>query len=404
MRRNSLYSLSLFIVTAIALPMEPSKAQEVGGTNSSDRPITTPVYNPNPFTQPSGPDFLGDSGIFESSPLGLPSSLPTSASDIFTENGGIFESGSGSIPQVLDVIQSGAGDPGGDWLNGGNISLGNIWDNVLTGNGLPDYGSIFGSGALGNIDYSRIFGDVNIFGNSDFGSGIIKNLNGGNLGSGITNPDGTPQPSARPGRFNPFERIARWSQRNLLTPVFRALGRLGEKLRLPFRNSALGTLTRNSVVKSRDQANLIDQELARMMAEPRLGEDGEKWMVEQSEASLAILDIGTEQADLSVDMAIKAQELTSTQDVAKAVALIGGNNAKTIGTTLQMQANSQASLVQMEQLLSANLQVSANISEGIDESNRRERLERSSAFGDSAGEAIYLRGVMTTPTKAKKIE
>lgn len=390
---------SLFIVAAITLPMEHSNAQEFGGVFSSNRQSTTSVYDPTPFTQPSEPDLLGNSSIFESSSLGLPSSV----SDIFTENGGVFESGSGSIPpQVLDVIQSGTGNSSGDWLGGENIALGGIWDNVLTGNGLPDYGSIVGGGALGNIDYSSIFGDVNIFGNSDFGSGIIKNLNHGNLGMGTTNPDGVSQPSTRPGRFNPFERIARWSRRNLVTPVFRALGRLGARLRLPFKNSALGSLTRNSVVKSRDQANLIDQELARMMAEPRLGEDGEEWMVEQSEASLAVLDTGIEQADLSVDMAIKAQELTSTQDVAKAVALIGGNNAKTIATTLQMQANSQASLSQLEQLISASLQLEANISEGIDESNRRERLERSSAFNDSAGEAIYLRGVMTTPPEAKK--
>ena len=55
-----------------------------------------------------------------------------------------------------------------------------------------------------------------------------------------------------------------------------------------------------------------------------------------------------------------------------------------------MQAQNQASLLQLQQLTSSSIQLAANNSEGIDEANRRERAERSNALTQSAAEFIYV--------------
>lgn len=398
--RHRLLSV-LFLTASVALPVEASKANENIAILSSNEGSTVLLDEVTPFIQPSESEIFSNSSIFESNTAGLPGSV----SDIFTNDGGVFESGPGSIPtEVWDVIQSETVTPVDDWLSGGNISLENIWDSVLTGQRLPDYGSIFGNGdILGNIDYGNIFGDVNIFGDSDFGNGVIKNLNGGIFGAGATNPNGGSQPTAESGRFNPFKWITRWTKNNVINPVVRALGRIGERPRLPFKSPALGTLTRNSVVKRRDQANLLDQEIGRLLAAPRLGEEGEEWIAQESAESMQVLERGVNEADLSIKLAAEAQELTSTQDVAKAVARLSGHNAQAIAATLQMQAQTQASSIQLQQLMAADVALAADISEGIDEANRRERLERGSTFYDNAGETLYLRGVLTDNKDAKQL-
>jgi hypothetical protein len=96
---------------------------------------------------------------------------------------------------------------------------------------------------------------------------------------------------------------------------------------------------------------------------------------------------------LAIAAAAGAEKLTSTQDVAKTVARIGGHNAQVGASNLTLQAQNQAALLQLQQLMSANIKLGANVSEGIDEMNRRDRLERSRAFSDSAGETLFLPGV-----------
>jgi len=173
----------------------------------------------------------------------------------------------------------------------------------------------------------------------------------------------------------------------------RAFGIGGSRTRDEFANEAVGFLTQNSVVARRDQANLLSQELARLMASPRLGEEGEQWVAKEEQDTLSIISTGQTGASEAATLAQQAQTLTSTQDVAKVVATIGGKNAEMILTSLQMQSQSHASSIQLQQLMSASIELEANISEALDESNRRERMERNSAFYENAEESIYLQGI-----------
>lgn len=336
----------------------------------------------------------------------------TSANIPSSDSGGIFETGVGRFTTV-GRINNILSEDSPTYANFPIVFDGSGSNEVFTtGNGG------FGGDVWGNIssdfpDYSSIFGDVNLSGNSDFGGGIIQNLNGSSGGGsfpGLTVPIGTPAPSPAPSAeaparsegFNPFRWIVQWSKKNIIAPVFRVLGRGDQKPRTPFGSGVLGTFNRNSIVQRRDQANLLSQEIARLMASPRLGEEGEEWVAAEAEETLGILEVGTATTNQAIELAVAAQELTSTQDVAKAVAEIGGHNAKISATILQMQGQSQASHIQLQQLMSASIELEANISEALDESNRRERLERASAFYRDAGETLYLRGVFSDGGEEKK--
>lgn len=342
------------------------------------------------------PDVLGGNGGYGEIPgtVSIPDVLGTP--DILGGNNGGFETGSGSIPgTVWDIIQAESG------FSIGGTEIEDIWNVISTGYELPDYGSIFGNGDILSGGY---------------GGGVILNAtSGGGTPSSIPNgrtvptiPGSTPPATVSGGgtppiaatngggsarTVNPFKWLMRWSRDKFLNPLLEAFGRSGSRTRVPFENKAVGRLSRNSVVKKRDQANMLSQELARMMAEPKLGKEGEEWMALESAESLKIIELGAQQANTSMELAVQTQQLTSTQDVAKAVARIGGHNAQVIATGMQLQAQSRASLLELQQMMAADLEVAANISEGIDESNRRERLERSNTFYNNAGETLYLRGV-----------
>ena len=356
-------------------------------------------------------------------------------------NEGVFENGPNGIPsQVWEVVEEETGLPNLGGVLDGEVTVEDVWDMVDSQYDLPDYGSIFGdNGSLGGsyedviinnfggggvIPTESYFGEKTpsgsgvgtVFVPPSNGGGTIPNRSGGGTiplppsngdgttpgnGSG-TIPHGNPLPAPgggttssapqQPRRYNPFSRIIQWSKRVLINPVLKAMG-IGPGPRRSFQGNALGSLTRNSVVKSRDQANLLDQELARLLAEPRLGEEGERWIEEESNASQDVLEVGLNESNLAIAAAAGAEKLTSTQDVAKAVARIGGHNAQVGASNLTLQAQNQAALLQLQQLMSANIKLGANVSEGIDEMNRRDRLERSRAFSDSAGETLFLPGV-----------
>lgn len=334
-------------------------------------------------------------------------------SSIGSEGG--FENAPNGIPQdVWEIIEEQTGLPDFGSVLDGNITIEDVWDIVDSQYDLPDYESIFGSNdTFGGGYESAII--KNFAGNSVIPASQspggrptipLPPGGGGNTPTGSPIPHGTPlpkpggsQPSVRPPKgksgYNPFRRVFEWIKGRVVDPVVQAFGRPGQGNRKKFTGNALGILTRNSVVKSRDQANLVDQEMARLLAEPRLGEAGEEWIEEEAKASDNVLGIGLEESNLAVELAAKSQDLTSTQDVAKSVAKIGGHNAQLGASNLMLQAQNQASLLQLQQLMSANIKLGANISEGIDEINRRERLERSRAFSDSAGETLFLPGVFS---------
>lgn len=362
----------------------------------------------------------GSEGEFESGSNGIP---PEVWEIIGEESGlpelekvlgeGEFENGPNGIPpEVWEIIGKETGVPDLGAVLDGDVTVEDVWDIVDSQYDLPDYGSIFGnddilSGGYEDVIIKNFSGNNVIPINRPSSGGSIPlppSSGGGNTpgGSGGSIPYGgqlpipsggntTPAPK-QTSRFNPFPRMIAWAKKFLNHPVFQAFGG-GKNPRRSFQGHALGSLTRNSVVKSRDQANLLDQEMARLLAEPRLGEEGAQWIEQETGASQDILQTGLEQSNFAVNIATSSQNLTSTQDVAKAVATIGGHNAQLGGSNLMLQAQNQAALLQLQQLMSANIKLEANISEGIDEINRRERLERSRAFSNSAGETLFLPGV-----------
>ncbi len=263
----------------------------------------------------------------------------------------------------------------------GSIPAG-VWDVMQAQSGLPEsYGNeTFGSleqifsGGSNPYDFSSVINRDN------WGISSFSNVIPTNTGQDISNSNSA-------GGWNPFKHLSKWIQD---TPLAKAMGSWGKRIRGALGGSSFGFFTRNQVVKERDQANLLDQEIARMMAEPQLGESGEQWMTTEAQDAMSVLGGGLQSAGAAIQIAQESQSLTSTQDVAKAVAQQGGQNAALSAAVLQMQAQNQASLLQLQQLTSSAIQLSANNSEGVDEANRRDRAERSNALRQSASEFIYV--------------
>ena len=275
----------------------------------------------------------------------------------------IFSTGSsapGSIPtDVWDVMQSQVGLP----RSNGGETFGSL-EQIFSGESNP-------------FDFSSVINRDN------WGVSTFSNVAPTSTGQGIGN-------SNSEDSWNPFKHLSNWIQN---TPLAKAMGSLGKRIRGSLGGSGFGFFTRNQVVKERDQANLFDQEIARMMAEPQLGASGEQWMQTEAQDAMSVLKGGLQSASAAMQIAQDSQDLTSTQDVAKAVAQQGGQNAALSAAVLQMQSQNQASLLQLQQLTSSAIQLSANNSEGIDEANRRDRAERSNALRQSASEFIYVPNV-----------
>ena len=316
-----------------------------------------------------------------------------------SEDGGIAWGQSGSIPtDVWNVVQAQTNSQLGGYADvfKGSALPQNVWEIMQSQTQLPEsYGGIFDSveqivsGQNSPYDFSSVINrdnwGISAFSDQTFVPGDI----GGNmtetglsLFSGIGRAAGDTL-----AQLNPFKRTFDWIQK---TPVARTMGALGKRIRGALTGSNFGFFTRNRIVKERDQANLFDQEIARMMAEQYLGESGEQWLAGEAQDTLGVLQTGLQSANAAVQIAADSKNLTSTQDVAKAVAQQGGQNATLSAAVLQMQAQNQASLLQLQQLTSSSIQLSANNSEGIDEANRRERAERSNALTQSASEFIYV--------------
>lgn len=374
----------------------------------------------------AGAPAIAQSSIAESPAEEIPSNAVTSVIG-GTENGSIIwgqpSSTTGSIPpEVWAVMQSQTGNSS-DLLGGyadifsgeaqsediwniarsqlelpssveqifsnGNSAPGStptdVWNVMQSQVGLPEgyssetFGSVeqIFSGGSNPFDFSSVVNRDN------WGISAFSNVAPISTGQGVSN-------SNSGGSWNPFRRITNWIQN---TPLAKAMGSWGKRIRGALGGSSFGFFTNNQVVKERDQANLFDQEIARMMAEPQLGESGEKWMQAEAQGAMSVLGGGLQSASAAMQIAQDSQGLTSTQDVAKAVAQQGGQNAALSAAVLQMQSQNQASLLQLQQLTSSAIQLSANNSEGIDEANRRDRAERSNALRQSASEFIYVPNV-----------
>jgi len=157
-----------------------------------------------------------------------------------------------------------------------------------------------------------------------------------------------------------------------------------------------GILSNSPVIQQRDLANLYDQESARAIAAPVLGEQGETWLGEEAERMAGLIESSQEGATQVQQMAEEAQGLGVTQDVMKQSAEIDAAIASLLTNQTQLTADNHATLIQLQQLQGIQAQLAANTSEGIDEANRRDRLERQVTISGTSRAPVYIPGLFGT--------
>ncbi len=157
-----------------------------------------------------------------------------------------------------------------------------------------------------------------------------------------------------------------------------------------------GVLTVNPIVQQRDVANLYDQELGRSLAAPMLGEKGEMTVKEEGDRISSILDTNQQGMEEAQRLAEEAQSLTVTQDVMKNQVQMNSALAGIVTNSAELTADNRLALLEMQRLNSIIAQLSANTSEGIDESNRRERVERRALTIGASRSPIYIPGLLGT--------
>ncbi|MEO0806047.1 MAG: hypothetical protein AAFY33_07055, partial [Cyanobacteria bacterium J06643_4] len=163
-----------------------------------------------------------------------------------------------------------------------------------------------------------------------------------------------------------------------------------------------GILSNSPVVQQRDLANLYDQESARAIAAPVLGEQGKTWLEEEAERMAGLIENSQEGAAQIQQMAEDAQGLGVTQDVMKQAAEIDGAMSSLLTNQTQLTADNRATLLQLQRLQGVQAQIAANTSEGIDEANRRDRLERQVAISGASRAPIYIPGLFDAGTTAQE--
>jgi hypothetical protein len=163
-----------------------------------------------------------------------------------------------------------------------------------------------------------------------------------------------------------------------------------------------GVLTTNPVVRQRDVANLYDQELSRSLAAPMLGEAGETQVKEEGERITSIIETNQQGLETTQQLAQSAQSMTVTQDVMKNQTQMNSVLAGIVTNTAQLTADNRVALLELQRLDSIIAQISANTSEGIDESNRRERVERKTLTIRASQAPVYIPGLLGTSDEASE--
>jgi hypothetical protein len=154
-----------------------------------------------------------------------------------------------------------------------------------------------------------------------------------------------------------------------------------------------GVLTTNSVIRQRDVANLYDQELSRSMAAPVLGETGRLWLEQEAGRTSKMVETSQKDWQAAQKLAQQAQSLTVTQDVMKNNAALTATLAGMVTHQSQITADTHTALLQVQQFQGVLAQLSANTSEGIDEANRRERVNRELELGGATRTELYIPGL-----------
>ncbi len=157
-----------------------------------------------------------------------------------------------------------------------------------------------------------------------------------------------------------------------------------------------GVLTSNPIVQKRDAANLYDQELSRATAAPVLGQTGRKWLEQEAKKTDTIVQSNQQGTQATQQLAQTAQGLSVTQDVMKNNAKQTAALAGILNNQSKLTAENQAALLRLQQLNGTIAQLAANTSEGIDETNRRDRVARQIELSTATQAEVYIPGLFRT--------
>ncbi len=155
-------------------------------------------------------------------------------------------------------------------------------------------------------------------------------------------------------------------------------------------------LATNAVVKQGDGANLYDQELSRAIAASVLGKTGQQQLEQKAQQTSSLIENTQQGFQVAQRLAKDAQSLTSTQDVMKNNAALSSTLAGMLTNQSRLAADNQAALLKMQQLQGITAQIAANTSEGIDESNRRSRVNRTLELSGASQTPMYIPGLYRT--------
>jgi hypothetical protein len=159
---------------------------------------------------------------------------------------------------------------------------------------------------------------------------------------------------------------------------------------------AAGVLTTNPIVHKRDAANLYDQELSRATAAPVLGDTGRKWIEQEAKKTGTLVQNNQQGTQVTQKLAQDAQGLSVTQDVMKNNAKQMASLAGILNNQSKLTAENQTSLLKLQQLQGTLAQLAANTSEGIDETNRRDRVIRQIELSSATQAEVYIPGLFRT--------
>lgn len=152
-------------------------------------------------------------------------------------------------------------------------------------------------------------------------------------------------------------------------------------------------LTINPIVRQRDLSNLYDQTLTRSTAAPMVGKTGTRWMTTSVQSTGQVIQHTQKSAQAIQQLASASKSLSVTQDVMKNNAQMQNLTASMLADQAVLSGKVHASLLGLQQEQAMMLLNQANLSEGIDEMNRRERSDRLIEASAAARSPLYIPGL-----------
>lgn len=176
----------------------------------------------------------------------------------------------------------------------------------------------------------------------------------------------------------------------------------GENPTPPQIASIQDVLTLNPVVRQRDLSNLYDQTLSRSTAAPMVGKTGTQWMLNATRSTGETIQRSQRSAQQVQQLAENSKTLSVTQDVVKNNSQMQGLMAQMLLDQAVLNGKAHASLLGLQQEQAMLLPNQANLSEGIDEMNRRQRSDRIIEAAAAARSPLYMPGLYSDSTSGEK--